>query len=97
MFFFRSGSLSYLIIIIIFFFPPSTFSGTHVRTKRTSSYAPANLRSGVIIILFLLLRFFGPNTDYRDKGRGHDRRLRPCFFLFPLKVRVIGSLPRRRF
>ena len=36
-----------------------------------------NLRSGVIF--FLLLCFFGSRgkkiTDYRDKGRGHDRRL----------------------
>ena len=60
-----------------------------------------NLRSGVILFIYFL--FFAslllwlergknnallPNTDYRDKGRGHDRRLGfslPCACLTSLK------------
>ena len=37
--------------------------------KGFDSLSRSNLRSGVI---FVLLRL---KTDYRDKGRGHDRRL----------------------
>ena len=37
----------------------------------------SNLRSGVIIIFFCFFASsFVPKADYRDKGRGHDRRLK---------------------
>ena len=47
---------------------------------RQSVHRQPNLRSGVIFFLLLWLEreknnVLLPKTDYRDKGRGHDRRL----------------------
>ena len=49
-----------------------------------TGHASVNLRSSVVVVaffLFLLFCFFGSigkKAYYRDKGRGHDRRLRLC-------------------
>ena len=49
-----------------------------------TGHASVNLRSSVVVVfffLFLLFCFFGSigkKADYRDKGRGHHRRLRLC-------------------
>ena len=58
-----------------------------------AGYPRPNLRSGVIIFIFFFCFLVSlaregknnalhPKADYRDKGRGHDRRLSTALFLF---------------
>ena len=55
----------------------SLFSRSPYILKASRSLVLFNLRSGVIFFFgfFASLAREGKNTDYRDKGRGHDRRL----------------------
>ena len=50
-----------------------------------TGHASVNLRSSVVVVVVVVFFFCffgsrGKKADYRDKGRGHDRRLR----LWPL-------------